>query len=59
VDGHAGIIQFEQSSGWAGHRRVQLAVGVPPEQFDALVEIVKGIGTLGSIRVDKRDKTSE
>jgi hypothetical protein len=59
VEARSGIIQFEQSAGLSGHRRVQLAVGVPPEQFDALVELVKGIGTLGSIRVDKTDKTSE
>ena len=59
VEARSGIIQFEQSSGLTGHRRVQLAVGVPPEQFDALVALVKGIGTLGSIRVDKTDKTSE
>jgi hypothetical protein len=59
VEARAGIIQFEQSSGLTGHRRVQLAVGVPPEQFDGLVELVKGIGSLVSIRVDKTDKTSE
>lgn len=53
------LIQFEQSSGLPGSRRVDLAIGVPPDRFDPMVAELKGIGELSSIRIDKTDKTSE
>jgi hypothetical protein len=53
------LIQFEQSSGLPGNRRVELAIGVPPNRFDPMVVELKGIGELASIRIDKTDKTNE
>ncbi|HYL97879.1 MAG TPA: DUF4349 domain-containing protein [Blastocatellia bacterium] len=54
-----GLIEYEQSSGLQGHRRLELALGVVPTEFDSLVEQVKHIGELESVEVDKTDKTSE
>ena len=54
-----GLIQFEQSVGVPGDRRVTVAIGVPPERFDPIVAELKGIGELSSIRIDKTDKTNE
>jgi hypothetical protein len=53
------LIQFEQSSGLKNSRQLGMAIGVPPDKFDSMVEEVKTIGTLTSIRVDKTDKTNE
>lgn len=53
------LIQFEQSSGLSGSRRVELAIGVPPDRFDPMVGELKHIGALSSIRIDKADKTNE
>ena len=53
------LIQFELSSGLAGSRRVELAIGVPPARFDGMVGELKQIGELSSIRIDKADKTNE
>ena len=53
------LIQFELSSGLAGRRRVELAIGVPPARFDGMVGELKQIGELSSIRIDKADKTNE
>jgi hypothetical protein len=53
------LIQFEQSFGLAGVRRLNLAIGVPPAKFDEMVAEVKNIGQLASVRVDKSDKTNE
>jgi hypothetical protein len=56
---YSALIQFEQSSGLAGHRHVELAIGVPPNRFDPMVAELKEIGELSSIRIDKTDKTNE
>src|SRR5215471_15201115 len=53
------LVQYEQSSGLAGHRHLEMAVGVVPSEFDNIVEEVRQIGTLSSIRIDKVDKTGE
>jgi hypothetical protein len=53
------LIQFEQSSGLSGSRRIELAIGVPPDRFDPMVGELKRIGELSSIRIDKADKTNE
>lgn len=59
VTNYEGLIQYEQSLGLKGNRRVNLAIGVPPDRFDAFVAEVKGIGNIQSIRIDKADKTNE
>jgi len=53
------LIQYEQRSGLPGNRRLNLAIGVPPDRFDAFVAEAKEIGKLLSIRIDKTDKTNE
>jgi hypothetical protein len=53
------LIQFEQNSGLIGSRRLSLAIGVPPDKFDSMVEEIKSIGQLQSLRIDKTDKTNE
>ena len=59
VTRYSALIQFEQSSGLPGSRRVDLAIGVPPDRFDPMVADLKGIGKLSTIRIDKNDKTNE
>jgi hypothetical protein len=56
---HSALIQFENSSGLPGARRVELAIGVPPNRFDPMVGELRKIGELSSIRIDKTDKTNE
>ncbi|MCG6194109.1 DUF4349 domain-containing protein [Leptospira sp. FAT2] len=55
------IIQNENSSGLKQrkNRVVKLAVGVPPEKFDELVEQFKQIGKILLLTIDKKDKTNE
>jgi hypothetical protein len=56
---YSALIQFEQATGLPGSRSVNLAIGVPPDRFDPMVEELKSIGELSSIRIDKTDKTNE
>lgn len=56
---YSALIQFEQSSGLRGNRRLDLGIGVPPDRFDPMVAELKAIGELSSIRIDKTDKTNE
>lgn len=53
------LIQYEQNVGLSGNRKLNLAIGVPPHNFDATVAKVKEIGKVVSLRVDKADKTNE
>lgn len=53
------LIQFEQSSGLEGSQYLHLAIGVDPNQFEAMIKTIKTIGKLRDIRIDKTDKTSE
>jgi hypothetical protein len=59
VPKHKALLQFEQSSGLAGHRHLDVAIGVPPASFDSMVLDLRRIGRLQAIRVDKTDKTNE
>ena len=56
---HKALIQYEQNVGLPGNRKLNLAIGVPPNNFDAMVAKVKEIGRIVSLRVDKTDKTNE
>lgn len=56
---YSALIQFEQSYGLPGGRRLNLAIGVPPARFDEMVAEIKTVGKLSVIRVDKTDKTNE
>ncbi len=53
------LIQYEQKSGTEEDRILQLAIGVHPNDFDALVENFKTIGKLESFQSDITDKTNE
>lgn len=56
---YSALIQFEKSSGLPRSRRVELAIGVPPDRFELMVGELRKIGELLSIRIDKTDKTNE
>jgi len=53
------LVEYEQSSGLPGSRRLELAIGIVPAEFDSTVEEVGRIGKLSSVRVDKTDRTRE
>lgn len=53
------LIQYEQNVGLKGARRLHLAIGVPPAEFEHMVEEIKSIGQLISLHIDKADKTNE
>jgi hypothetical protein len=59
IEKYYALIQYEQSSGLRGNRRLELAVGVVPSEFDNIVGEIRRIGTLSSIKIDKVDKTGE
>ncbi|MGH9765042.1 MAG: DUF4349 domain-containing protein, partial [Blastocatellia bacterium] len=59
IDNRHALIQYERSSGLSGRRHIELALGVVPIEFDHLVQDLKQIGELSSIRIDKTDRTSE
>lgn len=52
-------VQFEQSSGLPGSKRLSLAIGVNPAKFDSMVSELKAVSSLISIQVNKTDKTNE
>ena len=59
ISEHNAIVQFERNSGLRGRRLLSLSIGVPPDKFDGLIDEIKAIGRLSSIRLDKTDKTNE
>ncbi|HEX7715217.1 MAG TPA: DUF4349 domain-containing protein [Bacillota bacterium] len=59
VKKHNALIQYEENTGLPGSRFLQLAIGVPPARFDAMVLEVKKIGALKSFNISKTDKTNE
>lgn len=54
-----GLIQFENKSGNKGHRRLNLIIGIPPENFDAIYHNLIKIGKTQSKQITKTDKTNE
>jgi hypothetical protein len=56
---HNALIQYEENTGLPGNRFLQLAIGVPPAEFDTMVLDVKKIGDLKSFNISKTDKTNE
>lgn len=59
VKTYNGLIQFEQKSGNKGARKLNLLIGVPPENFDSLYNDLISIGTVQAKRITKKDKTNE
>jgi hypothetical protein len=53
------IIQFEQKSGNKGYRKLNLVIGVPPENFDSLYSQLITIGRVQAKQITKKDKTNE
>ncbi len=53
------LIQFEQKSGNEGYRKLNLAIGVPPENFDTLYYQLIKIGKVQAKQITKKDKTNE
>ncbi len=53
------LIQFEQKSGNKGYRKLNLVIGVPPENFDALYNELIKIGKIQAKQITKKDKTNE
>ena len=59
IEKHQALIQYERSHGLPDRRSLNLAIGVVPDKFDAMVAEVKTIGEPSSIQIDKKDKTNE
>ena len=53
------LIQFEQKMGNSGFRKLNLVVGVPPENFDSLYDQLIKIGVVQAKQITKKDKTNE
>ncbi len=56
---HSALIQFERKSGNKGARNLNLVIGVPPENFDALYNNLTKIGKIQAKQITKTDKTNE
>lgn len=59
IEKYNAIIQFEQKSGNKGYRKLNLVIGVPPENFDPLYEQLIKIGKIQAKQITKKDKTNE
>lgn len=59
IKDHNALIQFEQNVGLAGSRCLHLAIGVHPDRFDEMIAAVRKVGSLASVRINKKDKTNE
>lgn len=59
IEKYNAIIQFEQKSGNSGYRRLDLLIGVPPENFDSLYSSLITIGKVLAKQITKKDKTNE
>lgn len=59
IDKLNALIQFEQKSGNKGYRKLNLVIGVPPENFDALYNELIKIGKIQAKQITKKDKTNE
>lgn len=53
------LVQFEQKSGNKGFRKLNLVIGVPPENFDSLFIQLTKIGKVQAKEIIKKDKTNE
>lgn len=53
------LIQFEQKSGNKGYQELNLAIAVPPENFDALYNQLITIGKVQAKQITKKENTNE
>ena len=59
IEGLDALIQFEKKSGNKGSQKLNLVIGVPPENFDALYNSLIKIGEVQAKQITKKDKTNE
>lgn len=59
VEKYKALIQFEQKRGNTGHRKLNLLIGVPPQNFDSLYNSLTTIGKVQAKQITKKDKTNE
>lgn len=59
IKDYEGLIQFENKSGNKGQRRLNLVIGIPPENFDSIYHSLIKIGKIQSKQITKTDKTNE
>lgn len=59
VEANYGIVQYERKTGNDGKRKLQLQIGVPPDNFDSLYNFIIKIGEIKSKDIIKNDKTNE
>jgi len=59
IKDHDGLIQFENKSGNQGYRKLNLTIGIPPENFDSVYDNLVKIGKIQSKQITKTDKTNE
>lgn len=59
IEHYEALIQFEQKSGNKGNRKLNLLIGVPPENFDSLYNSLIKIGQIQAKQITKKDKTNE
>ncbi len=53
------LIQFEENKGNLGNRKLNLHIGVPPKNFDAMYKQLVKIGNVQTKQITKKDKTNE
>ncbi|MFN0034734.1 MAG: DUF4349 domain-containing protein [Saprospiraceae bacterium] len=53
------VVQYEQNTGNAGNRNLNLLIGVKPERFDSFYTEAQKIGRILSKSITKTDKTNE
>lgn len=59
VKDQKGLIQFEKKGGNEGYRKLNMLIGVPPENFDILYQNLIKIGKVQTKSIIKKDKTNE
>jgi len=59
VENFDALIQFENKNGNKGYRKLDLVIGVPPENFDSIYNRLIKIGTVKAKQITKKDKTNE
>lgn len=59
IKGYDGLIQFENKSGNKGYRKLNLIIGIPPENFDSIYNRLITVGKIQSKQITKTDKTNE
>lgn len=59
IKDYKGLIQFENKSGNKGYRKLNLIIGIPPDNFDSIYHSLITIGKIQSKQITKTDKTNE